>query len=90
MSVRKPGSNSVSLKSSARPEAMRPDQCWSLGSAVRHALRQVEGPHLLAEDFRVEERFGFEGHLFRGRLGRDRKKPSVLAVREKRFWNRKS
>ena len=27
-----------------------------------HALRQAKGPHLLAEDFRVEERFGFEGH----------------------------
>src|ERR1017187_2316761 len=37
MSVRKPGSNSVSLNSSARPEAMRPAQCWSLGcqSATR-------------------------------------------------------
>jgi hypothetical protein len=32
------------------------------GLPVPHALRQVEGPHLLAEDFRVEERFGFEGH----------------------------
>ena len=26
-------------------------------------LRQVEGPHLLAQDFRVEERFGFDSHL---------------------------
>jgi hypothetical protein len=33
-----------------------------LGLPVRHALGQVEGPHLLAEDFRVEERFGSEGH----------------------------
>ena len=49
------------------------------GLPVRHALRQVEGPHLLAEDFRVEERFGFERHLFSGRLCRDGKKPSVLA-----------
>src|ERR1017187_5641140 len=31
MSVRKSGSRAVSLKSSARPEAMRPAQCWSLG-----------------------------------------------------------
>ena len=38
------------------------------GLPVRHALRQVEGPHLLAEDFRVEERFRFECHLFSGRL----------------------
>jgi hypothetical protein len=33
------------------------------GLLVRHALRQVESPHLLAEDFGVEERFGFERHL---------------------------
>jgi len=33
------------------------------GLPVPHALRQVESPHLLAEDFRVEERFGFERHL---------------------------
>ena len=32
------------------------------GLPVPHALRQVEGPHLLAQDFRVEERFGFESH----------------------------
>src|ERR1017187_8325978 len=31
MSVRKSGSKAVSLKSSARPEVMRPAQCWSLG-----------------------------------------------------------
>ena len=33
------------------------------GLPVPHALRQGEGPHLLADDFRVEERFGFERHL---------------------------
>jgi hypothetical protein len=32
-----------------------------LGLPALHALRQVESPDLLAEDFRVEERFGFEG-----------------------------
>jgi hypothetical protein len=32
------------------------------GLPVRHALGQVEGLCLLAQDFRVEERFGFEGH----------------------------
>src|ERR1035441_726735 len=32
MSVRKSGSRAVSLKSSALPEAIRPAQCWSLGS----------------------------------------------------------
>src|ERR1017187_7804079 len=31
MSLRKSGSRAVSLKSSARPEAMTPAQCWSLG-----------------------------------------------------------
>jgi hypothetical protein len=54
------------------------------GLPVPHALRQVEGPHLLAEDFRVEERFRFKGHLFSRSLCRDGKKPSVLAVRKKR------
>ena len=33
-----------------------------LGLPGRHVLRQVERPHLLAHDFRVEERFGFDGH----------------------------
>ena len=40
--------------------------------------------HLLADDFRVEERFRFKGHLFSRSLCRDGKKPSVLAVRKKR------
>ena len=34
------------------------------GLPVLDALRQVEGPHLLAQDFRVEEWFGFKSHLF--------------------------
>ncbi len=38
------------------------------GQPVPRALRQAERAHLLAEDLRVEERFGFEGHLFSGRL----------------------
>ena len=38
-----------------------------LGLPVLHALRQVEGPHLLAQDFRVEARFGFRSRLPRGR-----------------------
>ena len=38
------------------------------GLPVPHALRQAEGSHLLADDFRVEERFRFECHLFSGRL----------------------
>jgi hypothetical protein len=45
---------------------------------VPHALGQVEAPHLLAEDFGVEERFGFERHLFSGRLCRTGKKPSAF------------
>ena len=39
-----------------------------LGLPLPRALRQAEGPHLLAEDFRMEERFRFERHLFSGRL----------------------
>jgi hypothetical protein len=31
-----------------------------LGLPVRDRLREVEGPHLLADDLRMEERFGFE------------------------------
>jgi hypothetical protein len=31
MSVRKSGSGTVSLNSSARPDEIRPAQCWSLG-----------------------------------------------------------
>ena len=33
------------------------------GLPGRHLLRQVERPHLLAQDLRVEERFGFDSHL---------------------------
>ncbi len=33
------------------------------GLPVPHALRQGERPYLLAQDFGVEERFGFERHL---------------------------
>ena len=50
------------------------------GLPVPHALRQAEGPHLLADDFRVEERFRFKGHLFSGRLCRDGEKPSVFLL----------
>jgi hypothetical protein len=44
------------------------------GLPVPHALRQGEGPHLLAEDFGVEERFGFERHLLGDRIRRRREK----------------
>ena len=33
------------------------------GLPVPHGFRQGEGPHLLADHFGVEERFGFERHL---------------------------
>jgi hypothetical protein len=46
-----------------------------LGLPVPRALRQVERPHLLAEDFRVEERFGFEGHWPQQRIGTDDERP---------------
>ena len=52
------------------------------GLPVLHTLRQVEGPHLLADDLRVEERFGFERHLFRGRLWSGGKMPSAYLLRK--------
>jgi hypothetical protein len=40
-------------------------------------VREGERPHLLAQDFRVEERFGFDGHLpqdrISGRRGKTKK-----------------
>jgi hypothetical protein len=48
------------------------------GLPVPHTLRQIEGPHLLADDFRVEERFGFEGHLLGNRLCSGGGKPSAF------------
>ena len=50
------------------------------GLPDRHALGQVEGPYLLAEDFRVEERFGFDSHLPGDRVGDAGKKPSAFVV----------
>jgi hypothetical protein len=55
---------------------------FELGLPVPEALRQVEGPHLLADDLRVEERFGFERHLFSGSLCRAGKKPSGFLLRK--------
>jgi hypothetical protein len=33
------------------------------GLPGRRLVRETEGPHLLAQDFRVEEWFGFDSHL---------------------------
>jgi hypothetical protein len=33
------------------------------GLSGRRLLGQIERPHLLAQDFRVEERFGLDSHL---------------------------
>src|ERR1035438_6433741 len=33
------------------------------GLPDRRLVREIERPHLLAQDFRVEERFGFDSHL---------------------------
>jgi hypothetical protein len=41
-------------------------------------IRQIERPHLLAQDFRVEERFGFNGHLPGDGVATARKKPSAF------------
>ena len=53
------------------------------GLPGRRLLRQVEGPHLLAQDFRVEERFGFDSHLPGRRLCGAYRKPSVFGPRRK-------
>src|ERR1035438_3258037 len=50
------------------PRGDKASPVLEFGQPVPHALRQVEGPHLLADDFRVEERFRFECHLFGGRV----------------------
>ena len=39
-------------------------------------LQQIEGPHLLAQDFGVEERFGLDSHLPEERIGVGGEKPS--------------
>jgi hypothetical protein len=49
-----------------------------LGLPVLHALQQVGRPHLLAQDFWVEERFGFGCHLPGDKEGGAGKKPSVF------------
>jgi hypothetical protein len=41
-------------------------------------LGQIEGPHVLAEDFRVEERFGLDSHLPVKRLCGAGEKPSAF------------
>jgi hypothetical protein len=48
------------------------------GLPDRRLRGQAEGPHLLAQDFRVEERFGFDSHLPQDRLSGVSKKPSVF------------
>ena len=49
---------------------------------VRHALRQVEGAHLLADNLGVEERFGFNSHLLCDSLHGSEEKPSALAAKK--------
>ncbi len=44
-------------------------------------LGQVEGPHLLAQDFRVEEGFGRDSHLPEERIGVDGEKPRGFGKR---------
>jgi len=45
------------------------------------ALRQIERLHLLAQDLRVEERFGFDSHLPGDRVCGAGKKPGPFAGR---------
>jgi len=51
------------------------------GLPVPHAIRKIEAPHLLTQDFRVEERFGFEGHLPVEILCGTGKKPGAFVLR---------
>jgi hypothetical protein len=45
-------------------------------------LEQIlKGPHLLADDLRMKERLGFDGHPFRDRACISTRKPSRLAYR---------
>jgi hypothetical protein len=45
-------------------------------------LRQIERPDLLAQDFRVEERLGFNSHLSDSRLCGAGRKPRAFAQGE--------
>jgi hypothetical protein len=48
----------------------------------------LEGPHLLAQDFQVEERFGFDNHLPRDRIRRHPEKTKgIEEVTTKTNWN---
>jgi hypothetical protein len=53
------------------------------GLSVLDMLRQDERPHLLADDLRMKEQFGFESHLSRRRLYREWNKPSGLETRRR-------
>jgi hypothetical protein len=47
-------------------------------------FRQIERSHLLAQDFQVEERFGFDSHLPGDRVCGAGKKPSGFLLRKQR------
>jgi hypothetical protein len=51
---------------------------YEYGLPPSRLLGQVERPHLLAQDFRVEQRFGFDSHLLGKRLVGAGKKPSAF------------
>ena len=80
MSVRKSGSRAVSLNWSARAGGDEVGPVLEFGLPDRRLVREIERPHLLAQDFRVEERFGFDSHLPGKRLCGPGKKPSVFLL----------
>jgi hypothetical protein len=51
------------------------------GLPDRRLVRETERPHLLAQDLRVEQRFGFDSHLPGKRLGGAGKKPSAFLLK---------
>jgi hypothetical protein len=62
----------------ARGDEVGPE--LEFGLPGRRLLRDAERPYLLAQDFRVEERFGFDSHLPGDRVCATGKKPSVFLL----------
>ena len=52
----------------------------TMGCPAPRLLLEVERAHLLAQDFRMKERFGFDSHLPCNRVCVGGKKPSAFVV----------
>ena len=66
----------LELVRAAGKDQVRP--VLEFGLPLRHMRRKAEGAHLLADDLRVKEWFGFERHLLVERLFPGRQMPSVF------------